>query len=454
MIAGGRYQDLAALSDLQGRRVKPDSATYQRLLEVWHPALKLAQKGDFAEAVDIVTKQLTERPEQSMSDGAWDVRNQASNCHVTLLADGLVLDSEDIHKTKVLSRFQQEQLGIEGHGGSSVSMEAAGTRAVMTRAKARGIIPQEHVMDKDSTSLLIGREIWGNDVNWTFCITHALTQMFNAFSKLALGQCTVAGTKWVKALCKDNAFGSCGKQLLKDGSEGTRSSCHGMPQDYGVPARLRYAVSNSVFGHFTAAKAAEARAKSDTGYSKRAMLEWPAVLKGGMQHMFSSDIPEGGTWGSLRGKRVTCIPYQNAIMTIIHVKLTLCLPTHLSKPKFGKATSTGHLEGLNGLAAQHNRKDGNTEGLEHSARHCKATLHMNQNGMGRSRGFPTIQGGAIVPTPVPERGREGGMITNAVPYKTAIARSLEAATGFGAGDFCGRQAEVLNLRHAKRVLQT
>ena len=55
----------------------------------------------------------------------------------------------------------------------------------------------------------------------------------------------------VKALCQDNAFGSCDKQILKDGSEGTWSPCHGMPQDHGVPARLRCAVSNAVFGHFT-----------------------------------------------------------------------------------------------------------------------------------------------------------------------------------------------------------
>ena len=278
--------------------------------------------------------------------------------------------------------------------------------------------------------------------------------MFNAFSKLALGQCTVKGTKGWKALCACNAFGSCGRRILKDGSEGVLSTCHGMPQDCGVPARLRHAVSNVLFGHFTPAKAAEARAKGDAGHVERAMDEWPTVLTEGMAHMFSSDVPEGGTWGSLRGKNVTCVPLQNAVMTIIDVKLTSCLRTHLSKPKHGKATSTGHLEGLNGLAAQHNPKDGNTKGLEHSARHCKAALHMNQNGMGRSRGFPTIQAGVIVPAPVPERGREGGMITNAVPHKTAIARSLEAATGFGQGDFCSGQADLLVLRNAKRVLQT
>ena len=64
-----------------------------------------------------------------------------------------------------------------------------------------------------------------------------------------------------------------------------------------------------------AAKAAKARAKGDTGHIKRSMLGWPAVLKGGTKHVFSSDIPEGGTWGSPRGKNVTCIPHQNAIMT-------------------------------------------------------------------------------------------------------------------------------------------
>ena len=55
-----------------------------------------------------------------------------------------------------LTQFQQEERRIEGHGGSSVSMEAVGTRAFVTRAKARGVIPQEHVVDKDSTALLVG----------------------------------------------------------------------------------------------------------------------------------------------------------------------------------------------------------------------------------------------------------------------------------------------------------
>ena len=454
MIAGGRYQDLAALADLQGRRVKPDLPTYKRLLEIWYPALKLTQTGNFDEAVAIVTEQLTKRPEQSMSDGAWDGRNQASNCHVTLLADGLVLDSEDIHKTKVLSRFQQEVLGIEGHNGSSVSMEAKGTRAVMTRTKALGFVPLEHVMDKDSTSLLIGKEVWGDDVNWTFCISHGLTAIYNAFSKLALGQCTVEGTKGWKALCKANAYGSCGKQVLKDGSEGKHCSCHGMPQQHGLPARLRCAASNALLGHFTHAKAAAARAKGDTEYPARAMKEWPVALVDGMAHMFSSDIPEGGTWAMLRGKNITCIPLQNAIMAIIDVKLTKCLPTYLSKPKHGKPTATGHLEGLNGLETLHNPKNAYTGGLEHACRHAKATVHMNQNGMGRARGFPTIQGGVIQPTSVPERGQLAGMVSNATPWKTTLARSLEVATGFGAGDFCGKQAEVLILRNAKKVLRT
>ena len=170
--------------------------------------------------------------------------------------------------------------------------------------------------------------------------------------------------------------------------------------------------------------------------------------------MFSSDIPEGGTWASLRGKNITCIPLQNAIMAIIDVKLTKCLPTHLSKPKHGKPTATGHLEGLNGLETLHNPKNAYTGGLEHACRHAKATVHVNQNGMGRARGFPTIQGGVIQPTSVPERGQLAGMVSNATPWKTTLARSLEVATGFGAGDFCGRQAEVLILRNAKKVLRT
>ena len=454
MIAGGLHQDLAALADLQGRMIKPDRPTHQRLLEIWHPALKLVQKGNFDDAVAIVTEDFTKRPEQSMSDGAWDGRNQASNCHVTMLADGLVIDSEDIHKVKVLSRFQQEELGIEGHTGSSVSMEAKGTRAVMTRTKARGVVPLEHTMDKDSTSLLICKEVYGDEVNWTFCISHGLTAMYNAFSKLALGHCSVAGTKGWKQLCKANAFGSCGKQILKDGSEGKHCSCHGMPQQYGLPARLRYAASNTILGHFTHAKAAAARATRDTGYVARALGEWPAVLKAGMAHMFSSDVPEGATWASLRGKRVTCIPLQNAIMAIIDVKLTQCLPTCLSKPKYGKPTATGHLEGLNGLETLHNPKNAYTGGLEHACRHAKATVHMNQNGMGRALGFPTFQDGVIKAIPVPERGQAAGMVSNATPWKMALARSLEQATGFGQGDFCGKQAGVLILRNAKKVLRT
>ena len=75
-----------------------------------------------------------------------------------------------------------------------------------------------------------------------------------------------------------------------------------------LPARLRHAASNITLDHFTHAKAAAARATRDTGHVARALGEWPAVLKAGMAHVFSSKIPEGATWASLRGKRVTCIP--------------------------------------------------------------------------------------------------------------------------------------------------